>query len=199
MHGWGARLEWPIYCDQRQPSIRYCNRSNHFSAAVDGPVQGAEPLPPRMTGFGICGWPSPERECLIPAFKSRSGSGNKSPLLAANNRSNAALGTVTATILAITSNQQADKNPPEQLITSATIRNGLEVSRNSPLRNPPECAFFAAIGTITEAPSCATAPVRISSICLAVWVCNTRRFEATQRWGSLVKMYTGSHATLSCC
>jgi hypothetical protein len=40
--------------------------------------------------------------------------------MAVNCRSNAALG--SATILVITSHQQVDHNPPEQLITSAVIR-----------------------------------------------------------------------------
>ena len=44
-----------------------------------------------------------------------SASGRQLPL-------NAALGTDTATILSITSDQRADQNPPEQLITSAAIR-----------------------------------------------------------------------------
>ena len=50
-------------------------------------------------------------------------------LMAVNYRSNAAFGMGTVTILAITSDQQADQNPPEQLITSAVIRTWKKTGR----------------------------------------------------------------------
>jgi mannose/fructose/N-acetylgalactosamine-specific phosphotransferase system component IIC len=69
--------------------------------------------------------------------------------MAANCRSNAALGTGTATILAITSDQQADQNPPEQLITSAVIRTKLKTLLRKAQARTSE-ALLSAIATLMQ-------------------------------------------------